>query len=122
MLQQPEKYEDQVAKLWATVYEAYEALVSFVDGDMLLPTTTHNRPLYMKGLVNGHPMNRILIDSSAAVNLMPYKTFLSLHLTPYMQKVYGVAILGFNQKSQEAIGHVDVDLTLDDFATKVSFL
>ena len=66
-------------------------------------------------------MNRILVDSGVTVNLMPYKTFLSLHLTPYLQKVYGVAILGFNQKSQEAIGRVDVDLALDNFVTKVSF-
>ena len=121
MLQQPENYEDQVAKLWAIVYEAYEASVSFADEDMLLPTTTHNCPLYMKGLVNGHPMNRILIDSGTAVNLMLYKTFLSLHLTPYMRKVYGVVISRFNQKSQEAIGCVNVDLVLGDLVTKASF-
>ena len=29
----------------------------------------------MKGLVDGKPMNKMLVDGGASVNLMPYTTF-----------------------------------------------
>ena len=28
--------------------------------------------LYLKGFINGKPVNRMLVDTGAAVNLMPY--------------------------------------------------
>ena len=28
--------------------------------------------MYLKGLINGKPVNRMLVDTGAAVNLMPY--------------------------------------------------
>ena len=30
---------------------------------------------YMKGLVDGKPMNKMLVDGGASINLMPYTTF-----------------------------------------------
>ena len=35
----------------------------------------HLKALYMKGLVDGKPMNKMLVDGGASVNLMPYTTF-----------------------------------------------
>ena len=35
----------------------------------------HLKALYMKGLINGRPMNKMLVDGGASVNLMPYTTF-----------------------------------------------
>ena len=32
----------------------------------------HLKGLYLKGLIDGKPVNRMLVDTGAAVNLMPY--------------------------------------------------
>ena len=32
----------------------------------------HLNGLYLKGFINGKPVNRMLVDTGAAVNLMPY--------------------------------------------------
>jgi hypothetical protein len=32
----------------------------------------HLKALYLKGYINGDPVNKILVDTSAAVNIMPY--------------------------------------------------
>jgi hypothetical protein len=31
----------------------------------------HLKALYLKGYINGHPVNKILVDTDAAVNIMP---------------------------------------------------
>ena len=36
----------------------------------------------MKGLVDGKPMNKMLVDGGASVNLMPYITFRKLGKGP----------------------------------------
>ena len=38
----------------------------------------HLKALYMKGFVDGKPMNKMLVDGGASVNLMPYTTFCKL--------------------------------------------
>lgn len=42
----------------------------------------HLKPLYVKGLVNGKPMSKMLVDGGKTVNLMPYTTFRKLGKTP----------------------------------------
>jgi hypothetical protein len=32
----------------------------------------HLKALYLKGYINGHPVNKMLVDTGAAVNIMPY--------------------------------------------------
>jgi hypothetical protein len=32
----------------------------------------HLKALYLKGYINGHPVNKMLVDTSAAVNIMSY--------------------------------------------------
>jgi hypothetical protein len=36
----------------------------------------HLKALYLKGYINGHPVNKMLVDTSAAVNIT---TYLVLH-------------------------------------------
>ena len=38
----------------------------------------HLKALYVKGFVDGKPMNKMLVDGGASVNLMPYTTFRKL--------------------------------------------
>ena len=42
----------------------------------------HLKALYMKDLVDGKPMNKMLVDGGASVNLMPYTTFRKLGKGP----------------------------------------
>ena len=42
----------------------------------------HLKALYMKGFVDGKPMNKMLVDGGASVNLMPYTTFRKLGKGP----------------------------------------
>ncbi|MQL84432.1 hypothetical protein Taro_016937 [Colocasia esculenta] len=39
---------------------------------MLLPSLYHNRPLHMQGKVNGHELNRILVDPGALLTRGKY--------------------------------------------------
>ena len=38
----------------------------------------HLKALYVKGLVDGKPMDKMLVEVGASVNLMPYTTFCKL--------------------------------------------
>ena len=38
----------------------------------------HLKALYVKGLVDGKPMNKMLMEGGASFNLMPYTTFCKL--------------------------------------------
>ena len=42
----------------------------------------HLKALYMKGLVDGKPMSKMLVDGGASINLMPYTTFRKLGKGP----------------------------------------
>ena len=60
----------------------------------------HLKALYMKGFVDGKPMNKMLVDGGASVNLMPYTTFRKLGKGP---------------------GHlIESDMMLKDFGCNVS--
>jgi hypothetical protein len=38
----------------------------------------HLKALYLKGYINGHPVNKMLVDTGAAVNIMPYSVLRQL--------------------------------------------
>jgi hypothetical protein len=38
----------------------------------------HLKALYLKGYINGHPVNKILVNTGAAVNIMPYSVLCRL--------------------------------------------
>jgi hypothetical protein len=40
----------------------------------------HMRPLFLRGYINGKPLNKMFVDGGAAVNVMPYTTFRKLGL------------------------------------------
>ena len=42
----------------------------------------HLKALYMKGFVDGKPMNKMLVDGGASINLMSYTTFCKLGKGP----------------------------------------
>ena len=66
------EYEEIVAKLTVVQQAIFDKLVK----------QRHLKALYMKGLVDGKPMNKMLVDGGASVNLMPYTTFCKLGKGP----------------------------------------
>ena len=62
------EYEEIVAKLTVVQQAIFDKPVKH----------WYLKALYMKGLVDGKPMNKMLLDGGASVNLMPYTTFRKL--------------------------------------------
>jgi hypothetical protein len=47
----------------------------------------HLKALYLKGYINGHPVNKMLVDTGGAVNIMPYSVLRRLgHSIEYLIK------------------------------------
>ena len=59
------EYEEIFAKLTVIQQAIFDKLVKH----------RHLNALYVKGLVDGKPMNKMLVDGGASINLMPYTTF-----------------------------------------------
>ena len=66
------EYEEIVAKLTVIHQTIFDKPVKH----------RHLKALYIKGLVDGKPMNKMLVDGGASVNLMPYTTFRKLDKGP----------------------------------------
>ena len=66
------EYEEMVANLMVTHQAIFDKPVKH----------RHLKALYMKGFVDGKPMNKMLVDGGAFINLMPYTTFRKLGKGP----------------------------------------
>jgi hypothetical protein len=81
----------------------------------------HLKALYHKGYINGHPVNKMLVDTGAAVNIMPYSV---LHLlgrsTEDLIKT-NVTLSDFNGHASEAQDILNVDLTVGSQTVPTSF-
>ena len=66
------KYEEIVAKLSVIQQAIFDKPIKH----------RHLKALYVKGFVDGKPMNKMLVDEGASVNLMPYTTFRKLGKGP----------------------------------------
>ena len=66
------EYEEIVAKLTVVQQAIFDRPVKH----------RHLKVLCMKGLVDGKPMSKMLVDGGAFVNLMPYTTFRKLGKGP----------------------------------------
>ena len=66
------EYEEIVAKLTVIQQAIFDKPVKH----------RHLKALYVKGFVDGKPMNKMLVDGGASVNLMPYTTFRKLGKGP----------------------------------------
>jgi hypothetical protein len=72
----------------------------------------HLKPLYIKGYINGKPMNKMLVDGGAVVNLMPYSTCRQLGKTTEDLIKTNVTLNAFNGDPIEAKGVLNVELTV----------
>ena len=66
----------------------------------------------MKGLVDGKPMNKMLVDGGASVNLMSYTTFRKLGKGPGDLIETDMMLKDFGGNASKTQGAMNVDLTI----------
>jgi hypothetical protein len=79
------------------------------------------KALYLKSYINGHPVTKMLVDTSAAVNIMPYSVLHQLGRSAEDLIKTNVALSDFNGQASEAQGILNVDLTVGSKTVLTSF-
>ena len=64
----------------------------------------HLKGLYLKGLIDGQPVNKMLVDTGAAVNLMPYSVLRRLGRSSANLIKTNVMLNDFNGQPTEVRG------------------
>jgi hypothetical protein len=81
----------------------------------------HLKALYLKGYIDGQPVSKMLVDTGAAVNIMPYSMLRRLgHSNDDLIKT-NVTLSDFNGQASEAKGVLNVDLTVGRKTIPTSF-
>jgi hypothetical protein len=81
----------------------------------------HLKALYLKGYINGQPVNKMLVDTGAAVNIMPYSVLRRLGRFIGDLVKTNVTLSDFNGQTSEAQGVLSVDLTMGSKTVPTSF-
>jgi hypothetical protein len=81
----------------------------------------HLKALYLRGYINGQPVNKMLVDTGAAVNIMPYSMLRRLGRSNEDLIKTNVTLSDFNGQASEAQGVLNVDLTVGRKTIPTSF-
>jgi hypothetical protein len=81
----------------------------------------HLKAMYLKGYINGHPINKMLVDTSATVNIMPYSVLRRLGCSVEDLIKTNIMLSDFNGQTSEAQGVLNVDLTMGSKTVPTSF-
>jgi hypothetical protein len=81
----------------------------------------HLKAMYLKGYINGHPVNKMLVDTGAAINIMSYSVLRQLGCSVEDLIKTNVALSDFNGQASEAQGVLNVDLTVGSKTVPTSF-
>jgi hypothetical protein len=79
------------------------------------------KALYLKGYINSHPVNKRLVDTGAAVNIMPYSLLRWLGRSAEDLIKTNVTLSDFTGQASEAQGVLNVDLTMRSKTILTSF-
>jgi hypothetical protein len=79
------------------------------------------KTLYLKGYISGHLVNKMLVDTSATVNIMPYSVLRRLGRSAEDLIKTNVTLSDFNGQASEAQGILNVDLTVGSKTVPTSF-
>jgi hypothetical protein len=94
-------------------------------GDSSFPETQqdgqHMKPLYIKGYLDGEPINHMLVDRGACVNIMPHVVFEKLgHHESELMKT-NMVLNGFSGEASEAKGILSKELTVGSKTVPMAF-
>jgi hypothetical protein len=81
----------------------------------------HLKALCLKGYINGHPVNKMLVDTGVAVNIMPYSVLRRLGCFTEDLIKTNVTLSDFNGQASEAQGVLNVDLNVGSKTVPTSF-
>jgi hypothetical protein len=81
----------------------------------------HLKALYLKGYINGQPVNKMLVYTGAAVNIMPYSVLHRLGRSTGDLIKTNATFSDFNGQTSEAQGILSVDLTVGSKTVPTSF-
>jgi hypothetical protein len=81
----------------------------------------HLKALYLKGYINAQPVNKMLVDTCAAVNIMPYSVLHRLERCTGDLIKTNVTLSDFNGQTLEAQSVLNVDLTVESKTVATSF-
>jgi hypothetical protein len=81
----------------------------------------HLKALYLKGFINGLPVNKILVDTGMTVNIMPYSVLRWLGRSTGDLIKTNVTLSDFNGQTSKAQGVLSVDLTIGNKTVPTSF-
>jgi len=81
----------------------------------------HLKGLYLKGLIDGKPVNKMLVDTGAAVNLMPYSVLRRLGRSAADLIKTNMMLNNFNGQPSVAQGVLNVELTVGRKTVPTSF-
>jgi hypothetical protein len=81
----------------------------------------HLKALYLKGYINGQPVNKMLVDTGAAINIMLYSVLHRLGQSIGDLIKTNVMLSDFNGQTLEAQGILSVDLTVGNKTIPTSF-
>jgi hypothetical protein len=79
------------------------------------------KALYLKGYINGHPVNKMLVNTGATVNIMPYSMLRWLGRFAEDLIMTNITLSDFNVQAPEAQGVLNVDLTVGSKTIPTSF-
>jgi hypothetical protein len=81
----------------------------------------HLKDLYLKGYINGHPVIKMLVDTSASVKIMPYSVLRRLGRSTEDLIKTNVTLSDFNGQAPEAQGLLNIDLLVGSKIIPTSF-
>jgi hypothetical protein len=81
----------------------------------------HLKALYLKGYINGHPVNKMLVNTGATVNIMPYSVLCRLGRSAKDLIKTNITLSDFNGQASEVQGILNVDLTMGSKTVPASF-
>jgi hypothetical protein len=81
----------------------------------------HLKDLYLKGYINGHSVNKMLVDTGAVVNIIAYLVLRQLRCSAEDLIKTNVTLSNFNGQASEAQGVLNVDLTVGSKTVPTSF-
>jgi hypothetical protein len=81
----------------------------------------HMKPLYIKGHIDGMPVNQMLVDGGACVNIMPCSLFKKLGGKENELMKTNMTLSGFSGEASEAKGIVSKELTVGSKTIPTTF-
>jgi hypothetical protein len=79
------------------------------------------KALYLKGYIDGHPVNKMLVDTGATVNIMPYSVLCWLGRFALDMIKTIIMLSDFNGQASEVQSILNVDLTVWSKMVPTSF-